>query len=149
MLKIKKNRSKFNVSSNKNKRTYDGIIFDSENEMKMYRDWIIPQMKNGNILDCKLQVPYELQPKYEYMNKKVQKIVYKADFVITYKNGSIVVYDYKGMADSVAKLKRKIFWYKYPEIDYRWITYSKIDGGYVDWDTVQTNRRKRKKQRSS
>lgn len=145
MLKIKKNRSKFNVSSNKSKRTYNGIIFDSENEMKMYRDWIIPQIKNGDILDCKLQVPYELQPKYEYMDRKVQKIVYKADFVATYKDGSIIVYDYKGMADSVAKLKRKMFWYKYPEIDYRWITYSKIDGGYVDWDIVQANRRKRKK----
>lgn len=137
-------RSKFNVSSDTKKRTFENIVFDSEHEMKMYRDWIVPQMESGDIIKCDMQVPYILQSKFEYQGRNVNKIVYKADFVITYKDGSVIVYDYKGMADAVAKIKRKMFWCKYPTTDYRWMTFSKIDGGWVDWDLVQEARRKRK-----
>ena len=48
-------------------------------------------------------------------------------------------------ADSVAKLKRKLFWYVYPDIDYKWVCWSKVDGGWCDYDIVTKNRQNRKK----
>ena len=138
-------RSKFNVSSDKTKRTYDNIVFDSELEMKYYRDVILPMYKNGEITYYELQKKYELQPKFKYENQSVRAIDYVADFFIIYKNGNQEVIDTKGMADSVAKLKRKLFWYKYPDVTYKWLTYVKKYGGWVEYDFVQKQRRANKK----
>ena len=48
-------------------------------------------------------------------------IKYIADFFIVYADGREEVIDTKGKADSVALLKRKLFWYHYPTVDYKWI----------------------------
>lgn len=138
-------RSKYNVDSNVNTRTYDGITFDSEMEMRFYRDFCIPKLEDGSLTQVELQVPYELQSKFRRNGLLVRAIEYVADFVLTYDDGHIQVVDIKGMPDTTAKLKRKLFWYKYPEIDYVWMTYSRIDGGWCEYDTVQKNRRDRKK----
>ena len=61
------------------------------------------------------------------------------------KSGAEIIIDIKGQPDSVAKLKRKLMFFKYPDIDYRWITYSKIDGGWIDYETVKKARSERKK----
>lgn len=138
-------RSKYNVDSNVNTRTYDGITFDSEMEMRFYRDFCIPKLEDGSLTQVELQVPYELQSKFRHNGLLVRAIEYVADFVLTYDDGRVQVIDIKGMPDTTAKLKRKLFWYKYPEIDYVWMTYSRIDGGWCEYDTVQKNRRDRKK----
>ena len=138
-------RSKYNVDSNVNTRTYDGITFDSEMEMRFYRDFCIPKLEDGSLTQVELQVPYELQSKFRRNGLLVRAIEYVADFVLTYDDGHVQVVDIKGMPDTTAKLKRKLFWYKYPEIDYVWMTYSRIDGGWCEYDTVQKNRRDRKK----
>lgn len=138
-------RSKFNVDYDTNKRTYDGIVFDSVTEMKYYRDVVCPMVESGDIVSCKLQVPYELQPKFVHDNKTVRAIVYVADFVITYKDGSIQVIDIKGCPDSVAKLKRKLFWFNYPEIDYRWIKYVKKYGGWIEYEEYEKIKRDEKR----
>ena len=138
-------RSKYNVDSNVNTRTYDGITFDSEMEMRFYRDFCIPKLEDGSLTQVELQVPYELQSKFRRNGLLVRAIEYVADFVLTYDDGRVQVIDIKGMPDTTAKLKRKLFWYKYPEIDYVWMTYSRIDGGWCEYDTVQKNRRDRKK----
>ena len=145
-------RTKFNVDKNKAKRTYDGIVFDSVMEMKYYRDVVLPQVRSGNISYYELQKKYVLQPKFHNGEKIVQPIIYVADFYIEYKNGDIEVIDTKGCPDSVAKIKRKMFWYKYPNIAYRWICYSKIDGndengGWCDYEYVNEQRKIRKKER--
>lgn len=138
-------RSKYNVDSNANTRTYDGIVFDSEMEMRFYRDFCIPKLEDGSVTKVELQVPYELQSKFRRNGLLVRAIEYVADFVLTYEDGHVQVIDTKGMADTTAKLKRKLFWFKYPDVDYVWMTYSKIDGGWCDYDIVQKNRRQRKK----
>ena len=138
-------RSKFNVSSRKDDRTYDGIVFDSAVEMKYYRDVILPNVASGNITNYERQKKYILQPSFTHGGKKVQPIEYKADFYIEYKNGTKIVVDIKGCPDAIAKLKRKIFWFIYPEIDYVWIGYSRIDGGFVTYETIQHGRKQRKK----
>lgn len=144
---MQKTRSKFNVSKNKEKRTYNGIVFDSELEMRYYRDVIIPEYNKGNIIYYERQVKYELQPKFKYEDKTILPINYVADFFVKYKDGQEVLIDTKGMADSVAKLKKKLFHYKFPLIDYKWICYSKIDGGWCDYDYVQKQRKLRKQKK--
>lgn len=68
-----------------------------------------------------------------------------ADFYVKLYNGKEFVLDTKGMPDSVAKIKRKLFWHNYPLIDYYWVAYSKIDGGWLDYEFIQKQRRIRKR----
>lgn len=140
-----KRQSKFNVGKSKDDRTYEGTVFDSAVEMKYYRDVIMPALNNGEIVRCEKQKSYVLQPSFMHNGKKILPIEYKADFVVVYKNGNEQVVDIKGYANDVAKLKRKLFWYTYPDIEYVWIGYSGIDGGWVTYETIKDGRQQRKK----
>lgn len=141
-------RSKYNVDKDKSKRTHNDIVFDSVMEMKFYRDVVLPQAESGEITHYELQKSYELQPKFNHDGTQVRAITYVADFYIEYADGRIEVIDTKGSPDSIAKLKRKMFWYTFPTLTYRWICYSKIDGGWCDYEIVQRGRKERKKQRA-
>lgn len=149
---VKKKRNKFNVDQSKKgkqNRTYEGIIYDSELEMKFFRDVIQVGLKNGSVKKCERQVKFELQPKFEHMGEKILAINYVADFVVTYADDSVIVWDTKGLADATAKLKKKMFHYKYPNIDYRWIGWSKIDGGWLEYKDIEKARVKRKKEKKA
>nr|DAE09428.1 MAG TPA: Endonuclease [Siphoviridae sp. ct96x5]DAO21310.1 MAG TPA: Endonuclease [Caudoviricetes sp.] len=147
-------RTKFNVDKNVAKRTYNGIVFDSVLEMRYYRDFVLPKLGSGELAKCELQVPYELQEKFKHVNTDgktvgVRAVTYVADFVLTWSNGVVQVIDTKGMPDATAKLKRKLFWYKYPDIDYQWVTYSKKyaseNGGWIEYDKLSKLQRDAKK----
>lgn len=138
-------RSKFNVDKDKEKRTYNGITFDSCMEMRYYRDVVCPKVESGEIVHYELQKPYELQPKFTHNGKNVLPITYVSDFYIEYSDGRFEVVDIKGCPDSVALLKRKLFWYRYPYIDYKWITYVKKYGGWLDYDYVKKIRKESKR----
>lgn len=138
-------RTKFNVDKDTEKRTCDGIVFDSVLEMRYYRDVLCPMRESGDIVLCELQKTYELQPSFIHDGKLVRAVTYVADFFIRYKDGREEVIDTKGMPDGVAKIKRKLFWYKYPDIIYRWVSYSKIDGGWCDYDFLKQQRAARKR----
>lgn len=145
-------RTKFNVDKDKEKRTFDDIVFDSKVEMKYYRDVILPLSRSGEIKHFELQKKYILQPKFHNGTKYVQPIIYVADFYIEYSDGTIEVIDTKGFPDSVAKIKRKMFWYLYPEVTYKWICYSELygnekDGYWCDYEYVERQRRLRKKEK--
>lgn len=140
-------RSKFNVDKDREKRSYEGIVFDSVMEMKYYRDVLCPLVESGEVIRFELQKSYELQPKFTRDNKTVKSITYVADFYIVYKDGHEIVIDIKGCPDSVALLKRKLFWYVYPSIDYRWITYVQKYGGWQDYEYVKKQRSEAKKLR--
>lgn len=141
--------SKFNVGLETMKRTYDGIVFDSVLEMEYYRDVLCPLEKSGDVVYYELQKPYELQPKFIHDEKTVQPIKYVADFFIRYKDGHEEVIDTKGCPDQTALLKRKLFWYRYPDVTYRWICYSKIDGGWCDYEFVKKQRAERKRKKKA
>lgn len=115
--------------------------------MKYYRDVLCPAVESGDVVSYELQKPYELQPKFRHDEKSVQSIKYVADFFIVYKDGHEEIIDTKGCPDSVALLKRKLFWYKFPDVDYKWVCYSKIDGGWCDYEYVKKRRAERKKQK--
>lgn len=129
-------------------RTYNGIVFDSIMEMKYYRDVLCPLVESGEVVHYELQKPYVLQPKFIREGKAVLPITYVADFFVQYKNGQEEVIDIKGCPDTVSKIKRKLFWYAYPTTVYKWITYSKIDGGWCDFAYVKKQRALRKKEKA-
>ncbi len=139
--------SKFNVNPDTEKRTWNEIVFDSVLEMKYYRDVLCPLVESGDVVSCELQKPYELQPKFVHDGRTVQPIKYVADFFVRYQDGHEEVIDTKGCPNQVAFLKRKLFWYKYPNVNYRWICFSKIDGGWHDYEFIKKRRAERKKNR--
>ena len=146
---VKINRSKFNVDKDKSKRTHNGIVFDSVLEMKYYRDVLCPAVESGDVVSYELQKPYELQPKFRHDEKSVQSIKYVADFFIVYKDGHEEVIDTKGCPDSVALLKRKLFWYKFPEVDYKWVTWVKKFGGWIEYEEYKRLKCEEKKNKVS
>lgn len=144
---IKKERTKYNVSKDISKRTFDGIKFDSEMEMRFYKDIILPYTGSGHIVHYELQKPFELQPKFQHGGRVVRAIEYVADFYLEMSDGHRYIIDVKGLPDSVAKLKRKMMFFKYPDLDYRWITHSRIDGGWVEYEAVKKARKLRREKR--
>lgn len=153
-IKRSKSKTKFNVNKSVVQRTYNGVVYDSQIEMCFYRDFILPKIASGEITDCQSQVSFELQPAFERTNTsgqktKVRSIDYVADYVITYNTGLTEVIDIKGYPDSVALQKRKMFWYKYPDVSYRWISYSKQDGGWIEYEDLKKARTTRKRVRRS
>ena len=136
--------SKYNVSKDTAKRTFDGIVFASQMEMQYYRDVVLPLSRSGEIVHYELQKKYELQPKFVHDDRMIRPITYVADFFIEYADGRTVVVDTKGCADAKARIKRKMFWYVYPDIEYKWITHVKKYGGWVDYDYLNKIRRAEK-----
>lgn len=144
---INMERSKYNVSSDKEKRTHNGITFDSVMEMKYYRDVVLPLSESGQITYYELQKPYVLQPKFEHNGKLVRPITYVADFYIEYADSRREIIDVKGAADSVAKIKQKMMWFNHPDLQYRWVTYIKKWGGWIDYEYATAQRKAAKKQK--
>ena len=149
---MRQNRSKYNVDvSNKGKakRTYKGVVFDSETELKFLREWIEPKMKIGEIVSYKMQVPYILQEGFtNFEGKKILPVKYIADYVITFKNGRQIVVDVKGQPDATAKLKKKLFEYKYQDIPFYWycrtVKYSSGDN-WITYEELEKQRKANKK----
>lgn len=141
-------RSKYNVDKDTEKRTCNGIVFDSVLEMRYYRDIILPGVESGNVKKYELQKKYVLIDGFQRNGKRVLPITYVADFYVEYADGHIQVVDIKGMPDTTAKLKRKLFWYVYPDIDYVWITYVKKYGGWGLYDDFAKRRRDEKRERN-
>ena len=93
-----------------------------------------------------LQKKYKLQPSFRHNGKTIRAIDYVADFWVKYSDGSERVYDTKGgMVDPSAKIKRKLMYYIYPDLDYVWITHTKSTG-WLDWDENEAVKRATKKE---
>ena len=116
--------------------------------MKYYRDVILPEVGSEKIEYFELQKPFVLQEKFVHNGKTIQPIKYVADFFVHYSDGNEIVIDTKGCPDSVAKIKRKLFWYRFPDIEYKWISYSKMDGGWIEYEELEKKRKERKRNKS-
>lgn len=62
-----------------------------------------------------------------------------------YANGSSEVVDVKGMKTPEAQMKRKMMWYKYPDVCFRWVTYVNKTVGWVEYDEAQKIRKMNKR----
>lgn len=99
-------------SKYRNKRIWiNGILFQSQAEGNRYLQ-LLDWQNEGIITDLKVQVKYELQPKYRIGIKPIRSINYIADFVYNERD-RIIVEDFKGFRTEVYKLKKKMFEYKY------------------------------------
>ena len=83
-------------SKYKNKKVViDGIEFDSKKESRYYQQLKLME-RQGLIKDIKLQVKFELQPKYKKNNKIIRAINYIADFTYYDVNkGKTIIVDTK------------------------------------------------------
>lgn len=106
----------YNKYSNK-KVILDDIKFDSKREGNRYMELKMLE-KSGLIKELELQKEFELQPSFKKSGKTYRKITYKADFYYFDNHlGRYVVEDVKGFKTDVYNLKKKMFEYKYPDLE--------------------------------
>lgn len=114
----RRNGTKYNA----HKTEIDGIEFPSKHEANRYCELKLLE-RDGEISNLRLQVDFELIPNQyrtekrygkngkELKDKQIlleRKVVYRADFVYTDKDGSQVVEDTKGFKTKEYLLKRKL-----------------------------------------
>lgn len=98
--------------------TIDGQRFDSQGEYRRHQELELLQ-KAGVISDLRRQPIIELIPAFFDRNGKKQRaITYRADWAYT-ENEQTIIEDFKGFETKVFKLKKKLFMYKYPNIELR------------------------------
>lgn len=104
------------MSKYNNKKTQvDMYLFDSAKEAKRYRELVLLE-RAGEIQNLELQPRFLLQEGFRKNNKTWRKLEYVADFKYI-ENGKTVVEDVKGFETKEFKIKRKIFEYKYPDLE--------------------------------
>ena len=114
---------------------FEGLKFDSTMEFHYYQ-YLQRQKEIGEILDIELQTVFLLQPKFRYKDKAIREINYKSDFKVTYKDGSVIVFDVKGMPPTPDfKLKWKMLKYLHQEMDFRCV--KSIGKAPYTWETLK------------
>jgi hypothetical protein len=93
----------------------DMYVFDSIAESRRYKELALLE-RTGEIKNLELQPRFLLQESFKKNGKTYRKIEYIADFMYE-DNGKTVVEDVKGVETEVFKLKKKIFEYKYPNLE--------------------------------
>ena len=94
----------------------DGIKFDSQAEGIRYKELRLLE-RAGLIKDIKLQTSFELQPSFKKNGKTIREITYRSDFDYITKDGRHIIEDVKGMETPEFKIKKKLFEYKYPDLE--------------------------------
>ncbi len=107
---------RYNKYSNK-KTVIDGVKFDSKAEARRYTELKLLE-KAKEIKNLELQPKFLLQDKYQKNGKTIRAIYYVADFkYLDIRTNKIVIEDTKGFKTREYLLKKKIFEYKYPELE--------------------------------
>ena len=134
--------SKYNAK----KVEYKGIVFDSKVECEYYQ-YLEKKMNGVRYNRIEIQPRYELIPKFGDQ----RKTEYIADFALYLDNDLIEVIDVKGMATTTAKLKAKLFRYKYPDVKLTWICKAPKYTGqeWITYEELLKARRKRKKEKKN
>jgi hypothetical protein len=104
--------------------TINGHTFDSKLEAWRY----VQLTQDITVEKIELQPKYILLPSFVKNGKKHQAITYIADFLVTYKNGRVVIEDCKGIETEVFRIKRKLFEAKYPDLTIRCVTKEDMRG---------------------
>ena len=101
-------------------------------------------MESGKIKSWSRQDEFILQDGFIRNDKKILPIKYVSDYVVNWSNGKQTVFDVKGNPDSVSKLKRKMFWKRYPDTEYIWMCRNIKFGDESHWLTYEELEVKRK-----
>ena len=133
------------------KTVIDGITFDSKTEAEYY-EYLKQLNRAGKIYGLCCHPTYILQEAVERHGKRYKAIKYIADFEYwDAEERTTVVVDVKGYAMEDAKLKRKLFAYKYLFYKLVWVARSNKYSatGWIDYDELQRLRRKARKERKN
>ena len=137
-------KPKYNTSTKKkDKPVYNGISFDSKDEM-LYYQFLESEVEKKRISSFDHQVKMVLIDRYQVFLKIVMAAEIVIDFRVILSDGSVIFQDVKGFPSEKAKLQRKIFECRYG-VPLQWISYSKMDGGFLDYDELKKRRAKRKR----
>ena len=97
----------------------NGIWFDSKRESERYLE-LMALHQSGEITLLETHPIFELQPPFKDRTGKAQRsITYEADFEYMDNNYNHIVEDVKGFETDVFKIKKKMFLYQYPFVDFR------------------------------
>lgn len=105
----------------------DGITFDSKMEAEYYQQLKLMQRANM-ITDLQLQPKFTLLDPYTKNGRKVQGIIYRADFRYQ-EAGKTIVIDVKGVRTKDFNIKKKLFEARYPDLELKLVT--KKNGRWV------------------
>lgn len=141
MLVIAKKKEKVNKFNNK-KVVVNGISFDSKMEADFYL-YILEQIEEGIVEEFERQPEFILQEGFTKRGLKFLPIKYKADFELWLADGTNYVVDVKGFETADFKIKKKMFEKRYPQ-ELKLITFSKIDGGWIELADLKEARKQRK-----
>jgi hypothetical protein len=122
----------------------DDITFDSKLELMMYEQ-LKEKVSKGEIKSFSLKPIYELQSPFIKNNIKYRPINYISDFLILNNDDTIYLIDTKGFQTVDSKLKKKLFDYKYPNIELKLLGYVAKYGGWLPIDEINAIRRKNKR----
>ena len=126
--------------------TVDGIEFDSVLEARYY-NYLKGEVASGRVARFDMQVPYTLVRGYiNPVGNKVEPVTYILDFLVHYTNGTTAHIDIKVLETitEVFKIKRKLFELQF-WVELKCVTYSALDGGWVEIDDVREGRKERRK----
>jgi Protein of unknown function (DUF1064) len=122
------------------------ITFDSQAEAAYYKHLQL-RLKAGDIQAFELQPRYLLQEAFKHQGKSIQKMEYIADFLITHKDGGKEVIDVKGMETEAFRIKKKLFYKRYPDLKLSLMTYKHELGGWIELDELKKLERKAKRKK--
>lgn len=154
--KCKTGKIKHNITA------VDDIRFDSKLESDYYIH--LKKLKEeGIVKNFELQPKFLLQDKFIIFEGNViegshpdfksikrknelevtRSIIYKADFKVEYESGLVEIVDTKGIETADFKIKKKMFKYKYPNLQLKVITHYK--GEWIDYELYKNYKREEKK----
>jgi len=101
-------RTKYHATK---KVVYKNITFDSQLECYFYKLLEINKIENKVVM----QISFELQPSFKWRGSTIRKMEYKTDFVF---EDIKMVIECKGLLEEKARIKHKLFKYKYPQYNF-------------------------------
>ena len=114
-MRYKRRRNKYNAR----KVEAFGLKFDSKLEFERYC-YLLNLEDRGEIRQLRLHPWFEIQPAFtDNTGKRWRAINYEADFEYITNDGTIIVEDTKGVETETFKVKRKMFLFHYPELQFR------------------------------
>jgi spore coat protein CotH len=96
---------------------FEGIRFDSLAEFGRYQN-LRTMENNGDISNLVVHPRFILQEPFTHNHVRERAIAYEADFSYYEKDGKKVIEDVKGFKTREYQIKRKLFLYKYPNVNF-------------------------------
>lgn len=124
------------------------IVFDSVME-GMYYAYLLELKRKKLVKKIERQVTYVLQEGFTHpiSRKKIRPITYIADFVITDDKGEKLVVDVKGKKTPEFRIKEKLFFHRYPELEFICVQWDSFEKEWRNLDDIEKDKRARKREK--